>query len=147
MPACVSSYTSVILCIEGLMALVSSVSIGCYNLSTSSTEYPEPWEKGFDEDILFSSECSKVSQTKDLNVKLWYYCKNLGRWLHVYKKPWVFQRPDPQEAGNKQKNSIITKLGSQQCRGNLKTDLKKNNYPSKTYITITLPIQISRIYK
>ena len=42
--------------------LVSSIPSGSYNLSTSSSPgFPELWWEGFDGDIPFRTECSKVS--------------------------------------------------------------------------------------
>lgn len=109
-PVCVSSYAWVIFVYRWLYCLHVFHSHWLFNLYISSTEFPEPWEEGFDKDIPFCAECSKISQTKNLNVKMWCYCKNLGRWLHLYKKPRVFQRSDPQPTGNKHKNRQTASL-------------------------------------
>jgi hypothetical protein len=54
---------SVLLCVEGLVSLLSLPS-GFYKLPTSFTaEFPDPLGEEFDEDTLFRIECSKVSQS------------------------------------------------------------------------------------
>lgn len=53
---------SVLLFVQGLDSLVSSVRTGSYNLSAfSSSEFLEPRKEGFDDCIPFYIECSKVS--------------------------------------------------------------------------------------
>jgi hypothetical protein len=49
--------------LEGLVLLVSSILSGSYTLSASFSQhsFPEPWMDRFDGDILFMSECSKLS--------------------------------------------------------------------------------------
>ena len=55
---------SALLCLEGLVFLVSSIPSGSYTLTaSSSTEFPEPSGGGFDLDIPFRTEYSKVSHS------------------------------------------------------------------------------------
>lgn len=58
-----SEFTCVraLLCLEGLVLLVNSITSGSYSLSaSSSTGFPEPRGEGIDEDIPLSTEYSKV---------------------------------------------------------------------------------------
>jgi hypothetical protein len=44
------------------ISLVSYIPSGSYNISTSSSsQFPEFWAEGFDDNFLFRTECSKVS--------------------------------------------------------------------------------------
>lgn len=54
--------------------LVSSVLTGFYTLSVSSSSvFPDPWLEGFDGDITFIAECSKLSHpARCLVVGLFY---------------------------------------------------------------------------
>lgn len=59
----VSSHTSVLLYLQVTVSLEISIPFRSYNFSvSSSTQIPDPWRKGFDEDISFSMEFFKVSQ-------------------------------------------------------------------------------------
>lgn len=57
-----SSNTSVLLYLQVTVSLEISIPSGSYNISvSSSTQTPDSRRKGFDEDISFSMEFSKVS--------------------------------------------------------------------------------------
>lgn len=58
----VSSHTSVLLYLQVTVSLEISIPSESYNFSvSSSTQTPDSWRKGFDEDISLSMEFSKVS--------------------------------------------------------------------------------------
>lgn len=68
-----SEFTCVraLLCLEGLVLLVNSITSGSYSLSaSSSTGFPEPRGEGIDEDIPFRIECSKGTRSQHI-VQLW----------------------------------------------------------------------------
>ena len=61
MHATIGIHVSVLLCLEGLVFLVSFITSDSCNLSApSSTGFPEPQREGFDGDGLFRTECPKV---------------------------------------------------------------------------------------
>lgn len=67
---------SVLFGLESLIFLVFSIPTGFYSQSDfSSAEFPDPWEEGFDRNIPFRTECSKVSHPlhKCLAVGLYLY--------------------------------------------------------------------------
>lgn len=61
--------SSFLLCLGGLISLVSSISPALSLPVSSSSGLPEPLGEGFDEEIPFRSECVKVSHA--LHVWLW----------------------------------------------------------------------------
>lgn len=56
---CISTYKQ---CREDAVSLVLFIlSCSCICSVSSSTEFPEPWGEGFDEDIIFKTPCSKIT--------------------------------------------------------------------------------------
>ena len=57
------------LCLEDTASLVSLILSGSYNLpASSSVELTGPQSEGFNEDITFRSECSKVSKVENFFI-------------------------------------------------------------------------------
>ena len=72
-------YVMALLCLQGLDFLVSSIPSGSYNLSVSSPmEFPEPYEEGFDRDIMFRAECSKVLHSLHTGCGPMYFFPSAG---------------------------------------------------------------------
>ena len=74
---CESICGSALLCLEGLISLLSSFYSGTYHLCASSpAEFPDPRGGEFDGDIPFRIECSKVSHSAHCQL-----------WVSMYSHP------------------------------------------------------------
>lgn len=85
---CEFIYVLVVLCLEGMISLVSSILTGSYNLSVSSSAgFSEPRGRTFIGDSSFRIECCKASHSVHCSfvrlcvVPIYWRWKLLWRWL------------------------------------------------------------------